>query len=79
MPKSDNGPSMLKILKSVADLAGIAGVLLCVFAGLARIMGSFHVGGYESMTLFFIGTGGMVFGILLKLDILSREIRRSSS
>jgi hypothetical protein len=79
MPKSDKGRSMWKILKNVADLAGIAGVLLCVFAGFARIMGSFHVAGYESMTLFYIGMGGMIFSILLKLDMLFREIRRSSS
>jgi hypothetical protein len=70
---------MQKILKSVADVAGIIGVLLCIFAGMARILGTFHIGGYESLTLFNIGMGGMIFSILLKVDILSREIRRSSS
>jgi hypothetical protein len=70
---------MQKFLKSIADLAGLAGILLCTFAGFARISGTFHVGGYESLTLFNIGMGVMVFSILLKLDVLCREIRRPSS
>jgi hypothetical protein len=79
MPKSDKGRSMQKILKSVADVAGIGGILLCVFAGFARILGTFHIAGYESLTLFSIGMGGMIFSILLKLDVLLREIRRPPS
>jgi hypothetical protein len=70
---------MQKVLRSVADFAGIIGILLCVFAGFARISGAFHIGGYQSLTLFNIGMGGMVFSILLKLDSLLREIRRPSS
>lgn len=70
---------MGKILEGIANLAGILGVLLCLFAGITRLMGIYHLGGYETLTLFNIGMGGMVFSGLLKLDMLLREIRRSGS
>ncbi len=68
---------MQKILDGVANFSGILGVALCIVAGLARLLGNFHLGGYQTLTLFNIGMGGMVFSGLLKLDMLLRETRRS--
>jgi uncharacterized membrane protein len=51
-------------------LVGALGGLVCLVAGLARVMGLHYVAGYESMTLFAVGTAMMVAGCLAKLHTL---------
>lgn len=63
---------MLRAIEFVANIAGLAGILLCLVSGLARIVGQYHVAGFEAMTLFVSGVGLMVFACLLKLELLTR-------
>ena len=64
---------MLQILNYSGSIAGASGALLCAASGLNRFMGSYYLGGYESTTLFSVGTGLMIFGCLLKVEILIRN------
>jgi hypothetical protein len=42
--------------------------------GLSRLLGSYHVLGYEAMTLFVGGISLMVFSTLIKLHIIESHI-----
>lgn len=63
----------MKWFEMLAHAAAVLGILACIVAGLARLAGSYHIAGYESMTLFTAGIGLMVFSILVKLEVLSRS------
>ncbi len=63
---------MNKLFNVLASASGLLGVLICAAAGLARLSGSFYLGGYAATTLFMVGIGLMVFACLLKLEALSR-------
>jgi hypothetical protein len=58
------------MLGTVANAAAAVGILLCLIAGGARLLGSFHVLGYEAMTLFIGGIALMVFAGLIELRIV---------
>lgn len=62
---------MDKVLQWVANGAGLSGILVCVLAGVMRLIGSNTVQGYESITLFIAGIAAMVFACLIKLHQLS--------
>jgi len=66
---------MNNLYKATAILSGGFGALLCVIAGICRILGYYHLAGYEAMTLFTAGTGLMVFACMLKLDTLLGQQR----
>ena len=66
---------MNKNLVILGTLAGIVGALLCMVTGVARVAGYSYVLGYESTTLFILGTGLMVFACLLKLEELAARYR----
>lgn len=55
-------------------LSGISGALLCLAAGISRLTGAFHLGGFEASTLFLGGIGLMVFAGLLKLQLIQNAI-----
>ena len=61
---------MNQLMVFVSRAAGILGALLCLVAGVSRLMGSFYVANVEATTLFMVGIGLMVFACLLKLDQL---------
>jgi len=61
---------MQGILNHTGSIAGITGALLCAISGLTRIFGNFYLAGYESTTLFSVGTGLMVFACLMKLETI---------
>jgi hypothetical protein len=50
------------------------GVVICAVSGLARLLGNYHVLGYEAMTLFTGGISLMVFSALMKLHIIESHI-----
>jgi len=50
--------------------AGALGVLVTAAAGIVRLSGHYHLGGFELMTLFNGGVGLMVAGCLFKLHAL---------
>jgi hypothetical protein len=64
---------MDKWIANGGNAAGLAGLVLTVAAGVARIMGHYHLAGFESMTLFMGGVGLMVMGCLVKLHVLSNR------
>ena len=53
-----------------ANIVAVIGILACAVAGLSRLFGSYHVLGYEAMTLFIGGISLMVFAALIKLHII---------
>ena len=64
---------MDKIIALGGNAVGLAGVLLTVVAGVARVSGHYHLFGFEVMTLFVGGMGLMLIGCLAKLHILTNQ------
>lgn len=63
---------MTNLLKIAGNLCGGLGILVCLVAGVTRVMGSYHLFSYEAMTLFNAGVGLMVAGCLIKLQQLTQ-------
>ena len=61
---------MQQLFNYTGNLAGGLGILLCVAAGLTRLLGSFYLAGYAATTIFSVGTGLMVLACLVKLQAL---------
>jgi hypothetical protein len=55
----------------VGRLAGIAGALLCVLAGVVRISGHFWLGNFQLGTLLLAGIAIMVAGCVCLLLVLA--------
>lgn len=58
---------MQKMLSGLGSVLGALGAMRCLAAGVARLAGHFHLGGFEAMTLFQGGVGLMVAGCLARL------------
>lgn len=54
-----------------SHLAAIAGLLGCLFAGIASLGGGDQLFGYDVKTIFLVGIGGLVFACLLRLYYMS--------
>lgn len=63
---------MNKLIGNLATAAAILGVALTIGAGLARLLGAYHLGGFQSMTVFNGGMGLMLIGIVGQLHVLKR-------
>jgi type IV secretory pathway VirB2 component (pilin) len=61
-------------LGTVANVVATIGVVVCAVSGLSRLLGSYHVLGYEALTLFIGGISLMVFSTLIKLHIIESHI-----
>jgi len=59
---------MTPILQIAGSLAGSAGAVVCLAAGVTRLMGHYAVFGYELRTIFIVGIALMVFGCFAKLQ-----------
>jgi hypothetical protein len=64
---------MNNLLGVLGNVAGIAGIVVCLFAGVTRLAGKYHVTGFETQTLFIGGMSLMVFACLVKLYLLERR------
>jgi hypothetical protein len=53
---------MDNLLVMLGRLAGIAGVVLCLVAGIARILGQFYLAGFSVSSLLQAGMGGLLIG-----------------
>ncbi len=62
---------MAKIFEIIGNGAGLLGILICLIAGVSRILGSYHVMGFESITVFTGGIALMVMACLVKLHQLT--------
>lgn len=61
---------MEQTIRVIGDIAAVVGIVVCLVAGLGRILGQYHVLGFEAMTLFVGGTALMVFACLAKLHLI---------
>mgnify|MGYP006982683718 CR=1 FL=1 len=64
-------------LRPLGTLAGVVGLLICLFAGLTRLTGMRWLMGFEIVTLLQIGIGGMVLGCFCLLLVLTGPSGRS--
>ena len=64
---------MKNLISLLGNAAGALGVLVCAVSGIARVAGSYHLGGFEAMTLFNGGVGLMVAGCLFKLHAIEQR------
>ena len=61
---------MAKLISLVGNMVAVIGVLMCLGAGVVRLLGHFHLLGYSAMTIFMAGTGLMVMACLAKVELL---------
>lgn len=64
------GPHMEQLLTWVGRLAGWLGVLVCAVALVARLTGSWAVGGVSIGTLFQLGMAAMILACLAYCAVL---------
>jgi hypothetical protein len=62
------------LLGILGNIVAAVGIGVCAVAGVARILGSYYVMGFEAITLFIGGTALMVFAALIKLHIIKTHI-----
>jgi hypothetical protein len=67
---------MENLLLWVGRLAGLGGVLLCVWAVYTRMAGSFFAGGFQVGTLLQAGMTAILIGCLCLLVVLTNRPRR---
>ncbi len=67
---------MKQIVEHLGNAAAVLGILLCVVAGVARVVGLYHVVGFEAMTLYVGGMGLMLMACLAKIHSLSSQASR---
>lgn len=59
---------MKNFLSMVGSIVGWLGVLICFVSGMMKLVGSYHLFDYETMTLFTVGIAMIVTGCLAKLE-----------
>jgi hypothetical protein len=65
---------MNKALILLSTIVGIMGVAICAMAGVERLLGAYHIMGFETMTLYFAGTGLMVFAVLVNVHLVRSHL-----
>jgi hypothetical protein len=58
---------MDNLLKNGGRWVGVLGLLVCALAVIWRLLGNFHLGGFELATLFQGGTAAVLIGCFLLL------------
>ena len=66
---------MGKMLNLLGNVIGVTGIIVCTLAGVSRLLGSYHLLGFESVTLFIGGMALMVMSCLVKLHQLTDVLR----
>lgn len=61
---------MNKLIENLAAATAVLGVALTIGAGLARLLDMYHLGGFQTMTVFNGGMGIMLISIVGKLHVL---------
>ena len=61
---------MDKIFDSIGNLLALAGILICAFTVLTRLMGSYFIAGFELKVWFLVGIGVLVTALLAKVQVL---------
>ena len=60
-----------KLIGVAGNVAAVAGILVCVLTGAARIFGIYEIAGIDAIAGFTVGIGLMVFACLAKLHLLT--------
>ena len=68
---------MEKVMGLLGNIIGVAGVLVIFVAGLSRLLGNYHLVGFELVTLFTGGIALMVMACLVKLHQLNLSMKTS--
>jgi hypothetical protein len=55
---------MNKLIQNIATGIAVLGVALTAGSGLARLLGMYHIGSYQTITVFNGGMGLMLIGIV---------------
>ena len=63
-------------LNSTGTFVGVLGFLLCLSAGISRMLGSYYLAGYGASVILSAGTALMVLACLLKLETLLSRLGR---
>ena len=61
------GASMENLLTTAGRLIGAVGVVLCALTMIWRLLGNYHLAGFQLATLFQAGTSTVVIGCFLLL------------
>ena len=61
---------MHNLLSSVGTVLGLVGALICLAAGLTRILGNYYLMGFGTTAIFGAGTALMVLACLMKIETL---------
>ena len=61
---------MQNLLSSTGTILGILGALICLTAGVTRVLGAYYLLGVAATTIFIVGNALMVLACLLKLEVL---------
>jgi hypothetical protein len=61
------------LLVMLGRLAGLAGILFCVVAGIARLLGNFYLAGFAVSTLLQVGMAGLLIGSFVLLVALNQR------
>lgn len=64
---------MAKYISIIGNITGIAGILICIVAGLSRLVGAYFLLGFQTVTLFIAGIALMVMACLAKLHLISNS------
>lgn len=65
--------TMDNVIDVVRKTAAATGILVCFVAGTARLLGNYHVAGFEAMTMFEGGMGLMIFSCVAKLHLMTNR------
>jgi len=58
---------MNKIINNLGLLVGVVGLLICLIAGVTRVLGHHYFAGFETLTLLNAGVSMMVSACMIKL------------
>lgn len=64
---------MLILLRTISNYAAILGILLCLVAGITRVLGDYYLFDYSVVTIFDAGVALMVLACLIKLHQLTTD------
>jgi len=57
-------------------LAGLAGILIVLLAGITRVRGLYHLGNFQAGTLLLVGIALMMAACLAYLSIIAERLDR---
>jgi len=67
---------MEKTIDIIGNALGALGLLICLLAGVSRVVGSHYLMGFETITLFIGGISIMVAACLAKLHGVSLQLSK---